>query len=274
MDLRTALMDNRNVRLWSDEPSAVDLLAFGAVAETVVAAVFDDALDPLAIGVSGNWGSGKTTVLRLIEQQLKRPVSMESELRVFVVRTDPWRYDPTTGAKQSLIAEVLAALDAELKSAGGTKGQAVDALKKLARRVDWAKALKIAATTSLTLQLPSLDDLFSLVREGEGGTDEVKGLEAFREEFAKLMKMDELSRIKRVVVLVDDLDRCLPETVIEILETIRLFLAVPKMSFVLAADEDRVADAIRSRYPSVRLPSNCSRFCVVPHPRESPVGGL
>ena len=62
------------------------------------------------------------------------------------------------------------------------------------------------------------------------------------------MESPELGHIKRVVVLVDDLDRCLPPTVIETLEGIRLFLAVPKMSFVIAADEDRVADAIRTRY--------------------------
>ncbi len=55
--------------------------------------------------------------------------------------------------------------------------------------------------------------------------------------------------MQRVVVLVDDLDRCLPETVVETLETMRLFLSVPKMSFVIAADEDRVADALRGRYP-------------------------
>jgi pantothenate kinase-related protein Tda10 len=53
------------VRLWSDEPSAVDLLAFGAIAETAVEAVLDETLDPVALGVSGPWGSGKSTVLHL-----------------------------------------------------------------------------------------------------------------------------------------------------------------------------------------------------------------
>jgi len=59
-------MSNRPVQLWSDEPSPVDLLAFGAVAETAVEAVLDDVLDPVAIGISGPWGSGKSTVLKLI----------------------------------------------------------------------------------------------------------------------------------------------------------------------------------------------------------------
>ncbi|MHB8689140.1 MAG: KAP family P-loop NTPase fold protein [Candidatus Dormibacteraceae bacterium] len=236
----------------------MDLLAFKAVAQTVVAAVFDDSLDPLAIGVSGHWGSGKTTVLRLIEQDLKQPLDPESEQRVLVVNADPWRFDPTVGAKESLIAAVLDTVGAELKSAGGAKGEALAAVKRLAKRVDWAKAVKIVAQTSLTLQLPSIDDITSLVREGDGGDEGVKGLEAFREEFARLMAMDGLADIKRVVVLVDDLDRCLPEAVIETLETIRLFLAVPKMSFVLAADEDRVADAIRTRYPQTPLPSDAT----------------
>ncbi len=49
--------------LWSDNPSSLDLLAFSPVAETVAAALLDDHLDPVALGVSGRWGSGKTTVL-------------------------------------------------------------------------------------------------------------------------------------------------------------------------------------------------------------------
>jgi pantothenate kinase-related protein Tda10 len=57
-------------RLWSDDPDRVDLLAFDAIAETLVDAVLDDSLDPVALGVSGRWGSGKTTALNLIDAHL------------------------------------------------------------------------------------------------------------------------------------------------------------------------------------------------------------
>jgi hypothetical protein len=40
--------------LWSDEPDDVDLLAFSAVAETAMDAILDEALDPVAIGISGS----------------------------------------------------------------------------------------------------------------------------------------------------------------------------------------------------------------------------
>lgn len=51
-------------------------------------------------------------MLGLVAQELVRRATADD--MVLVIQTDPWRYDPTTGAKESLIAEVLAALAAEI----------------------------------------------------------------------------------------------------------------------------------------------------------------
>jgi hypothetical protein len=237
--------------LWSDEPTKDDLLSFDAVAGTVVDAVLDDALDPWAIGVSGAWGSGKTTILRLIEADLDGR-QLPDEQKILVVPTDPWRYDPSVGAKETLIGEVLTALADEVKESEGTSGQAKKLLAKLRSRVDWSKAIQVAAKASLALQLPSVDDLTSLVKKrGDDSTEsESRGLAEFHSEFAELMDSKEMGHLVRVVVLVDDLDRCLYPTVVDTLETVRLFLAVPKLAFVIAADEKRVADALRDRFPN------------------------
>ena len=249
-------MNDNPVQLWSDEPASTDLLAFGAVAETTVEAVLDDTLDPIALGISGPWGSGKSTVLKLIKAELEsRDTGEEDEAnpgqRILVVETDPWRYDPDVGAKGTLILEVLNALTTELEAGKGVRGEVEGTLKKLTKRVNWVKALKLAARTSITLQLPGIDDLASLVSEGElDDASEPRNLDEFRRDFAALLAEEDLSHLRRVVVLVDDLDRCLPDTVVDTLETMRLFLSVPKMSFVIAADEDRVADALRDRYPA------------------------
>ncbi|MGX7681523.1 KAP family P-loop NTPase fold protein [Jatrophihabitans sp. DSM 45814] len=231
--------------LWSDEPSGTDLLSFDAVATTLVDAIFDEGLDPIALGLSGSWGSGKTTVLSLVQAEIERR-SKKSASSVLVIPVEPWRFDPSLGPKESLISEVLTALAGEIREAAGTGDKAKKLLSDLAKRVNWAKALKMAAMTSMTLQLPKPEDLLGLIKEG--AADELggeRGLGKFREEFAKLLESDELSHVSRVVVLVDDLDRCLPDTVVETLESIRLFLSAKGMSFVLAADEERVADAIR-----------------------------
>lgn len=240
--------------LWSDDPAGIDLLSFDAVAETLADALLDDRLDPVALGLSGSWGSGKTTVLGLVAQELDRRKT--NDQKVLVVQTDPWRYDPATGVKESLIAEVLGALGREVATSATATDKAKNLLARLGRRIDWAKALKLAATSSLMLQIPSVGSIVDLVKPADGDEDESRGLEAFRDEFAELMASEDLKHLRAVVVLVDDLDRCLPETVVDSLEAIRLFLAVPKMSFVIAADEERVADAIRTRFGSSGVPDD------------------
>ena len=73
-------------------------------------------------------------------------------------------------------------------------------------------------------------------------------IHAFRKEFEELL---ERADIDRLVVLVDDLDRCLPEIAIETLEAIRLFLFVPRAAFVIAADEGMIEYAVRQHFPDL-----------------------
>lgn len=244
-------MNADNYPLFLDEPTDVDLLSFDAVAGTVVDALLDPSLDPIALGLSGSWGSGKTSVLRIIGKQLTaKPGESISRL---VIETDPWRYDPQLGIKESLIGEILTAIEQSLPEEGaGAQSKAL--VKRLLKRIDWTKAMKLAAQSAVTVTLPSLDKVLSLVKPKEGGDENspepITDMVQFRSEFRALLESEGMETIKNVVVLVDDLDRCLPETVVETLETIRLFLSVPKMSFVIAADEERVADAIAMRYPA------------------------
>ncbi|WP_341998840.1 KAP family NTPase [Microbacterium sp. LWH7-1.2] len=244
------IADSKRYPLLLDEPTEVDLLSFDAVASTVVDAVLDPRLDPIALGLSGSWGSGKTSVLRIIGRQL-RPAGGAKPTRI-VIETDPWRYDPQLGIKESLIGEILTAIEAALPADGlGEKSRSL--LKRLVRRVDWTKAMKLAATSAITVTLPSVDKVLELVKpkgevEGDAQPEPITDMVQFRAEFEKLLESEGLAEIENVVVLVDDLDRCLPETVVETLETIRLFLSVPKMSFVIAADEERVAEAIATRF--------------------------
>lgn len=237
--------------LFLDEPTNQDLLSFDAVAGAVVDALLDESLDPIALGLSGSWGSGKTTVLRIIASQL-RALNSGSD-STLVVETDPWRYDPQIGAKESLIGEILAALAAEIDDTADGADKARDLLGRLVKRVDWGKALQVAAKSAITVQLPSLDSLMSLIKPAEEDAA-IKDMVEFRAEFERLLNEPALAHLRNVVILVDDLDRCLPNTVVETLETIRLFLSVPKMSFVIAADEDRIADAISVHYPTSNEP--------------------
>lgn len=152
--------------------------------------------------------------------------------------------------------------------------------KKLFRRVDWLKLTRQVAGVAFMgftgipdpALLSTIADRFNSVIDDPSNAlspeqisslkDSVKTsikdkveernvpeeITAFRKEFAELL---ETAKIDRLVVLVDDLDRCLPKTTIEILEAIRLFLYVPGTIFILAADENMIAYAVRNHFPDL-----------------------
>lgn len=73
-------------------------------------------------------------------------------------------------------------------------------------------------------------------------------VEAFRKAFDQLLKD---AGINQLVVLIDDLDRCLPDTAIETLEAIRLFVFTARTAFVVAADEAMIEYAVRKHFPDL-----------------------
>jgi KAP family P-loop domain len=225
--------------LWPDNPTSEDLLGFADLADPIIDALGRERLDPVAIGISGDWGSGKTTILEIIKVRMPKDA--------VVVDTRPWEYDPATDPKSTLIAEVLAKLEERAtEEAGGTLGS--DLKKRfvnLAKRVKWSKAIRLAATSALTLAPPKFEEVIDIFGKEDEPTSD-PNMQGFREEFRELL--GQLDYVSQVVVLVDDLDRCLPESVVGTLEAVKLFLSVEKMGFVIAADERLVRHAIATRY--------------------------
>lgn len=217
------------LKLWDDNPSPVDLLGFDAVVEPIVEAINTTDVDPLAIGVHSPWGGGKSTVLNLLESNL----TVDS--RFVVIRTDPWQYDNHEDVRGSLIAEVLDQVDARFKADATVSERVSD----LVKRISWARIGIALGKGALTMKWDP-DELINAFTP-RGRSDD-KSMAGFKDQFQTLI--EGLPEVDRVVVLVDDLDRCLPPAVMATLEGIKLFLAVPKMVFVLAADQEMVRDSI------------------------------
>jgi hypothetical protein len=244
------------IPLWPDHPSEEDLLGFADIAAPIGAAIRRERLDPVAIGVFGDWGSGKTTVLQLVGKQFDKDAPGTSDAAaVLVIWTQPWEYDPLLDPKATLIDEVLSAVQGEVEKNKALAAKLRDRFEALRKRVDVSKAITLAAKTAITISPPNIDQLAAIFSK-EGGAEQPT-LQGFRDEYAKLM--DDLEGISRVVVLVDDLDRCLPETVVGTLEAIKLFLSVPRMGFVIAADERSVTQAIATRYERTPKPQEMAR---------------
>lgn len=253
----------------ADNETAVDLLYYEAIAKTVVRLVSEKSDEPLSVGVHGDWGAGKSSVLMMVEE------AFSNDDRMLCVRFNGWLFQGFEDAKAVLIETIVE----ELRRKRPTSQKVAEQAKKVLRRVDWMKLARKAGAYGLTLAtgMPhpeTIKDLGaaarSLISKGTEdvspetvaalveGSDEFlrevaadnapEQMHAFRQEFAELL---EDAEIDRLIVLVDDLDRCLPDTAIETLEAIRLFLFVPRAAFVIAADEGMIEYAVRQHFPDL-----------------------
>lgn len=253
----------------ADNETAVDLLYYEAVAKTIVRVVSEKSDEPLSVGVHGDWGAGKSSILMMVEE------SFRDDERVLCIRFNGWLFQGFDDAKTVLIETIVEEL---MKSRSGSQ-KVIDQGKKLYRRINWMKMARKAGAYGMTVATgvphpDTLSDLYaaatSVFKTGAEAisADSLKSvvdsagaylkdaevestpqqMHEFRQEFETLL---EVADIDRLVVLVDDLDRCLPETAIGTLEAIRLFLFVPRAAFVIAADEGMIEYCVRQHFPDL-----------------------
>ncbi|AYF77859.1 P-loop ATPase [Nocardia yunnanensis] len=212
------------VDLWDDNPTTVDLLGLATVVDAVVGALHAPGLDPVTVGLHGPWGAGKSSALHLLRQKLSGTPGY------LVIHLDPWEFDDQFDVRGTVVAEVLQEIVA-------TYAYSHDGVQKLWTRI---RDSRVAAAVARGVIFSDTDKLIE--RLTPAASKDSHGMAGFRDEFTTLL--DDLADLRRIVVLIDDLDRCLPDAVTATLEAIKLFLSVPKMSFVLAADKEMVRSSI------------------------------
>lgn len=250
--------------MWSDNETSVDFLGFQHLVAGLTTIVANDSLLPATIGVFGDWGSGKSSLLQIAAEELRKNPEM------LVLTFNGWLFEGYGDAKAALMGNILDALAEDETLESEAKGLAL----KLLKRVNWWRVagtvtkagigmalagpagLGLALGTDLATASKDLmkkaadlkeEDLTRYLRESTDH-EERRSIREFRDDFAKLLAQ---TKRKQLVVIIDDLDRCLPETIIETLEAIKLFLFVPRTAFVIGADERLVQYAVRRRFPEL-----------------------
>ena len=294
---------------WTDQAirqAEQDRLNFNQYTQ-VLSNVVRSADTPLTIGVFGPWGSGKTSLMRLVMAALQ-----ETYKAPILVWFNAWKYNQEEALWRALVIQVLNAL----RPVSGQDGEPSDEQATLIRRlddleaslygkvereevggvtVDWNKLVKgsVLGLTHLSLSLlPAVGGALSKMSEkaaeqlGVGDLasiteaigrerrkitrDQIKALEQFEREFAAIVEQEIIANKDRcLVVFIDDLDRCLPEKAIEVLEALKLFLDVPGCIFFLGADRDVIQQGIRVKYRGFLLDSDDPRVAE----RRIPISG-
>jgi len=226
-------------------------------------------VNPLTIGLFGNWGSGKSTVLNLIDKK----ITSEANKKVASIFINAWMFEGYDDAKTALMEVILRTLEDNKD----VKAKVGDTLKKLKDRVDWFRLGGFALKKGTPLLLSAafgnpipilMEGLNSLIPKDKSQVGEqiskivelkeflndlpednvVQNIRKFREEFEQMM-VD--SGLENLIIIIDDLDRCSPDRIIETMEAIKLFLSVKRTTFIIAIDEDVVSYAVQRKYPKI-----------------------
>lgn len=265
--------------MWSDIETSKDLLGYTVHAELLKKIIMEPSNLPVTIGLYGDWGCGKSSTLKILQEKIEKDA--DSKENTIVVYFDGWSFESFDDAKMALIQGIVE----KLESNTSIKKECIGAVRQLAKTVKeeifsmrtllWsvknivAPAALTYATGGLTI-LPSLLSFFESYNSDEKkkeladaltgkdaetflkkalnthiNADQFSAVREFRESFCKLI---EATGKERIVILIDDLDRCLPQHIIDNLEAIKLFLNVEKTAFIIAADQNIVSNAIMRQY--------------------------
>ena len=265
--------------MWSDIETSKDLLGYSIHASLLKDVVTNTKNLPITIGLYGDWGSGKSSILKILQEQL------EKDDDTVVIYFDGWSFESFDDAKMALIHGIVDALESNEKffakvkdNTEGAFNTLKEAFVELKKSINWMRALKITAKAAIpvasavvtggTSIIPTLISVFQENKEhlvnlltgdkaeeflqkainSEDVEKKYKAVREFRTDFEALINK---SKQGRIVILIDDLDRCLPRHIIDNLEAIKLFLNVPKTAFVIAADQYIVSNAIKSEYKTI-----------------------
>ncbi|MDI6024059.1 P-loop NTPase fold protein [Leucobacter sp. UT-8R-CII-1-4] len=261
--------------MWTDNETDRDFLNFEGVADTIAEVIVSADGRPVSIGVSGAWGVGKSSMIKLTKTSLAKYQPEQGPEKFVFVEFNAWLYQGYDDARAALLEVIANKLEAEAEA----RKAGIDKAKDFLSRVRWFRLAKLVAlpAASIALGLPPLGlagEIAGAVKDATSGNLDNEALETLGEQAAAtvtaataLVKPKEaVSPPKEIqalrdsfedaikalditlVVLIDDLDRCMPGTTISTLEAIRLFLFLEHTAFVIAADDNMIKYAVKKHF--------------------------
>jgi predicted KAP-like P-loop ATPase len=245
--------------MWSDNETNSDFIDFKHMVKAVTSIVNNDNLLPCSIGIFGDWGSGKSSLMKMIEE------NYAEEEDVLVINFNGWLFEGYEDTKTVLMSRIVD----EIIKKRTLDERALKIAAKLLRKIDMIKlgrsaikhglgylalgpaGLAITGSEDAIKKLSELD-YEKYIKEKQSSDDPDDALRTNIQEFhLNFEQLINETRIKKVVVFIDDLDRCSYDTVIGTLEAIKLFLFAKKTAFIIGADERLIKYAVRRRFPEM-----------------------
>ena len=128
--------------MWPDKESSIDFLNFNETAESIKDIITERELMPISVGVFGNWGAGKSTVLELTKKSLENDAEEGEEY--IQIHFDAWTFEGFDDAKAALLETIASELLKEAEKVEDDKGLIAKATE-FSERVDKIRLLGMLA---------------------------------------------------------------------------------------------------------------------------------
>lgn len=208
----------------------------------------------MILNIDGAWGTGKSVFLRQLDyisstEEFISNQSSDNKLIVnkfkedyFVFYFNSWEHDLYNNPMESLISELLMKIASEIDletEINTTKDDMKDRLKKAGGKF-LNRVIK-----KITADLIDLEDFRELK---EDNIPEITSIRSQKEAVNDLLQ--ELSNIteKRILIIVDELDRCKPSYAVELLEIIKHFFTHDDVVFLFGTNKSELEHTIKSLY--------------------------
>lgn len=190
---------------------------------------------PITVGLYGSWGSGKTSIINIAKEYMKREYKNE----IVMLEFNPWVFSSVESLHMAFFNELAIKLDKKLSTKGQDIGQTIKKYGQLTNPIGNALGLIIPHSKSMTQLLSKLVNISSLL------LDKKENINSIRNKINEILK----SSGKRVVVVIDDIDRLDEDEIHQIFKLVKNAAHFNNVSYLLSFDRDVVAEALLKRYP-------------------------
>lgn len=217
---------------------------------------------PMTIAVQGDWGSGKTSAMNLVERKV------DDTGRVKTLFFNTWHYSQL-GMGDHVI---LALMNELIEMIAPDSRELLERFRKLA----WVTSqFAVKQSAGMIGMGGVVDGAFEVMRGTSGPTSTAQGVRTLRDEFeTAVARYCEKHHVDRVVVFIDDLDRLQPVRAVELLEALKVFFDCSRCVFVLAIDFDVVLRGVEAKFGENINKSKARSFFdkIIQVPFSLPVG--